>query len=53
MPRCVHLKVMFEHFLRRVEEIESAGTPERVYTNNTGGFVRYPVRMKVLPGERA
>jgi len=45
----LELKVMFEHFLRRVETIEPAGTPERVYTNNTGGYVHYPVRMKVLP----
>jgi cytochrome P450 len=43
----LELKVMFEHFLQRVEKIEVAGEPERVYTCATGGFKHFPVRMRV------
>lgn len=46
----LELRVMFEQFLRRVETIELAGEPERVYTNSTGGYKRLPVRLKVNPG---
>lgn len=43
----LELKVMFEQFLARVDEIELAGTPEFVFTNATGGYKHMPVRMKV------
>jgi cytochrome P450 len=43
------LRVMFEQFLNRVEEIEIAGTPERVYTCATGGYKHFPVRLTVRP----
>ncbi|MCB2075543.1 MAG: cytochrome P450 [Novosphingobium sp.] len=45
----LELRVMFEEFLARVEEIEPVGEPERVFTNSTGGFKRFPVRMRVKP----
>jgi len=45
----LELRVMFEQFLARVEEIEPAGEPERVFTNSTGGYKHFPVRMKVRP----
>jgi cytochrome P450 len=45
----LELKVMFEQFLSRVEEIEFVGQPERVYGVPTGGFKHLPVRMMVRP----
>lgn len=45
----LELKVMFEQFLSRVEEIEFVGQPERVYGVPTGGFKHLPVRMTVRP----
>ena len=45
----LELKVMFEQFLRRVEKVEIAGEPERVYGIPTGGYKHLPVRMTVRP----
>ena len=45
----LELKVMFEQFLNRVEEIEMVGEPEKVFAIATGGFKHFPVRMKVKP----
>ncbi len=45
----LELKVMFEQFLDRVEEIEFVGQPERVFGVPTGGFKHLPVRMTVRP----
>ena len=45
----LELKVMFEQFLSRVEEIEFVGQPERVYGVPTGGYKHLPVRMTVRP----
>jgi cytochrome P450 len=45
----LELKVMFEQFLDRVESLEFAGEPERVFGNPTGGFKHIPVRMTVRP----
>jgi len=45
----LELRVMFEQFLDRVEEIEFVGEPERVYGVPTGGFKHLPVRMNVCP----
>jgi len=41
--------VMFEQFLQRVEHIELAGDPERLYTLPVSGYKHFPVRMRVLP----
>jgi len=45
----LELKVMFEQFLQRVDRIEIAGEPERVYGIPTGGYKHFPVRMTVRP----
>lgn len=45
----LELRVMFEHFMRRVESIELAGEPERVHTCVVGGYRHFPVRLKVRP----
>jgi hypothetical protein len=45
----LELRVMFEQFLLRVEHIEAAGEPERVFGNPTGGYKHFPVRMTVRP----
>jgi len=45
----LELRVMFEQFLARVEEIEPVGEPENVFTNATGGYKHFPVRMKIRP----
>jgi len=45
----LELRVMFEQFLDRVEDIEFVGEPERVYGVPTGGFKHLPVRMTVRP----
>ena len=45
----LELKVMFEQFLQRVEKIEIAGEPEKVYAIATGGYKHFPVRMTVRP----
>ena len=45
----LELRVMFEEFLARVEQIEPVGEPERVFTNSTGGYKHFPVRMTVRP----
>jgi cytochrome P450 len=45
----LELRVMFEQFLQRVEKIELAGVPERVYTLPVGGYKHFPVRMTVRP----
>jgi cytochrome P450 len=45
----LELRVMFEHFLRRVEKIEVAGEPERLYAIAVGGYRHFPVRMTVRP----
>lgn len=45
----LELKVMFEQFLNRVENIEIVGEPEKVYAVATGGFKHFPVRMTVRP----
>lgn len=45
----LELRLMLEAFLQRVESIESAGEPERVWCTPTGGFLHLPVRMKVVP----
>jgi cytochrome P450 len=45
----LELKVMFEQFLQRVEKIEFAGEPERLYAAAVGGYKHFPVRMTVLP----
>ncbi|MCX7863555.1 MAG: cytochrome P450 [Novosphingobium sp.] len=45
----LELRVMFEQFLERVEDIELVGEPERVYGVPTGGYKRLPARMTVRP----
>ena len=45
----LELRIMFEHFLKRVDKIEVAATPERVYAVATGGYKHFPVRMSVGP----
>ncbi len=45
----LELKVMFEQFLRRVETIEIAGEPERLYAVAVGGYKHFPVRMAISP----
>lgn len=45
----LELKVMFEQFLRRVERIEMAGEPERMYALAVGGYKHFPVRMTIRP----
>jgi len=38
---------LFERLLARVDAIETAREPERCFTNPTGGFKHFPVRMRV------
>lgn len=45
----LELRVMLEEFLARVDSVEPAGDPVRVFTNSTGGFKHFPVRMQVRP----
>lgn len=45
----LELRVMLEHFLKRVESIEVVGPPENVFTNAVGGYKHLPVRMTVKP----
>lgn len=45
----LELRIMFEQFLARVEQIEPAGEPLRVHANSTGGYRHFPVRMTVRP----
>jgi cytochrome P450 len=45
----LELKVMFEQFLQRIENIEIVAPPENVYTNSTGGYKKFPVRLTVRP----
>ena len=45
----LELRVMFEQFLQRVEKIEVAGVPERLYALPVGGYKHFPVRMTVRP----
>lgn len=45
----MELRVMFEEFLKRVDDIEIVAEPERVFTNATGGYKHFPVRLKVSP----
>jgi cholest-4-en-3-one 26-monooxygenase len=45
----LELRIMLEEFLARVDSIEQAGEPVRVFTNSTGGFKHFPVRMQVRP----
>lgn len=45
----IELKLLIEAFLERVESIECAGEPVRVYCTPTGGYNHFPVRMKVRP----
>jgi cytochrome P450 len=49
----LELRVMLEEFLSRVDDIEMAGEPERVFANATGGFKHIPVRLNVQPRGRA
>ncbi len=45
----LELKIMLEQFLKRVEHIELAGEPERVFGIATGGYKHIPVRMTIRP----
>jgi len=45
----LELRVMFEQFLQRVEKIEIAGEPERVFSLAVAGYKHFPVRMTVRP----
>ncbi len=45
----LEMQVAYKHLLPRIEEIELAGTPERLHSSLVGGIKHLPIRYKLRP----
>jgi len=45
----LELEMAFKYLLPRIEEVELAGTPDRLRSNLIGGIKRLPIRFKAKP----